>query len=425
MDAQSGSDLEEARSDSRVSSRILRRVGAAALVIALVASSIGLLRRHQRDAQVAEWTQAQAIPAVSIVLPQPGVSAVKLTLPGDLRAWYEAPIYARVNGYLKRWYFDYGAQVKAGQLLAEIDAPDLDAQMAAAQGKLNVTNSAVRVRRAELDFAKTTYERWRDSPKGVVSVQETMAKKGDFESATARLDAALADVNAAQGEVDRLQAHEGFKHIVAPFDGIVTERNTDIGALINAGSGIGGGSGPVLFRVADVHKIRVFVKIPQQMTGGIKAGLLAGLRLPQFPGKVFEAVVVTTSGAIDVNSRTLLVELNADNPDLVLQPGSYAQVQFSLPGNPEMLTLPTSALLFRQEGLEVAVVGDDNKLELKKITIGRNLGTRVEVLAGLAPSDRVVDSPLDSFAAGDLIQVAAEPVGAGEEARLRPQSDKQ
>jgi multidrug efflux pump subunit AcrA (membrane-fusion protein) len=173
-----------------------------------------------------------------------------------------------------------------------------------------------------------------------------------------------------------------------------------------------GGSGPVLFRVADVHKIRVFVKIPQQMTAGVKPGLIADLRLLQFPGKVFEAAVVTSSGAIDVNSRTLLVELNADNPDLMLQRGSYAQVQFSLPGNPETFTLPTSALLFRQEGLEVAVAGDDNKIELKKITVGRNLGTRVEILAGLAPSDRVVDSPPDSLAAGDLIQVAVEPVGA-------------
>ncbi len=166
MDAQSGSDLGEVRSESRASPKVLRRVGVGALVIALVATSIGIFRRHQRDAQVAEWTQAQEIPAVSIVLPQQGVSGVKLTLPGDLRAWYEAPIYARVNGYLKRWYSDYGAQVKAGQLLAEIDAPDLDAQLAAAQAKLNVANSAVRVRRAELDFAKTTYERWRDSRKG-------------------------------------------------------------------------------------------------------------------------------------------------------------------------------------------------------------------------------------------------------------------
>jgi len=412
MDAQSESDLRKAPSDSRGFPGVLRWVGAGALVIALVAASIGIFRRHQRDAQVAEWTQAQAIPAVSIVLPQQAVSGVKLTLPGDLRAWYDAPIYARVNGYLKRWYADYGAKVKAGQLLAEIDAPDLDAQLAATQAKLNVANSVVRIRRAELDFAKTTYERWRDSPEGVVSVQETTAKKGDFESATARFDAALADVNAAQGDVDRLQANEGFKRIVAPFDGIVTERNTDVGALINAGSGIGGGSGPALFHVADVHKIRVFVKVPQQMTAGIKAGLVADLRLPQFPGKVFEAVIATSSGAIDVNSRTLLVELNSDNPDFALQPGSYAQVQFSLPGNPETLTLPTSALLFRQGGLEAAAVGNDNKIELKKITVGRNLGTRVEVLTGLAPSDRVVDSPPDSLAAGDLIQITVEPIGA-------------
>lgn len=397
-----------------LSRRILRWVGFAALIVAVAAASVGIVRRHQQTNYITDLTETQAIPNVSIVIPRHDVSDIKLTLPGDLRAWYEAPIYARVNGYLKNWYFDYGADVKTGQLLAEIEAPDLDAQVAAAQAKLVSAKAQIDVRQAELEFAKTTYERWRNSPPGSVSIQETMAKKGDFETATARLNAALADVNAAKSDLDRLQANEGFKRITAPFDGIVTERNTDVGALINAGSGAGGGSAPVLFRVADVHRMRIFVKVPQQMSAGMKAGLTAKLRLPQFPEKTFDAVVVTSARAIDVSSRTLLVELNADNPDGVLQPGSYAQVKFSLPGNPEILRLPTSALLFRQQGLEVAVVDNENRIELKKVMVGRNLGTQIEILEGVAPSDRVVDSPPDSLAAGDVVRIAVEPAPAGE-----------
>ena len=391
------------------SRRILKWAGLAALIVAIAIAAVGILGRRQQTNDIAKLTEIQAIPNVTIVMPQRDASDIKLTLPGDVRAWYEAPIYARVNGYLKNWYFDYGADIKTGQLLAEIDAPDLDAQAAAAQARLVSAKSQVGVRQAELEFAKTTYERWRDSPPGSVSVQETMAKKGDFETATARLNAANADVNAAKSDLDRLQANERFKRITAPFEGIVIERNTDVGALINAGSGVGGGSAPVLFRVADVHKIRIFVKVPQQMSAGIKAGLTAELRLPQIPQRTFEAVIVTSARAIDVSSRTLLVELNADNPDGMLQPGSYAQVKFSLPGNAEILRLPTSALLFRQHGLEVAVVDNENRIELKKVMVGRNLGTQIEILEGLVQSDRVVDSPPDSLAGGDRVRIASGP----------------
>jgi len=416
-------DTPEPRIDRPRSSTRLRSAGLATLILAIMVAATGILRRHQNDVQVAQWTATQAIPTVSLVTPRRAVSDVKLTLPGEIRAWYEAPIYARVNGYLKNWYFDYGAHVTAGQLLAEIDAPDLDAQLAAAEAKLNAANSVVMVRQAELNFAKTTYERWRDSPKGVVSVQETMSKKGDFETATARLNTAHADVAVANSDVERLRALAGFKRITAPFDGIVTERNTDVGALINAGSGVGGGSGPVMFRIADVHKTRIFVSVPQYMTAGIKPGLTAELRLPQLQKQVFHALVVTTSHAIDKSSRTLLVELNADNPDEELQPGSYAEVQFSLPGNPEILHLPASALLFRQHGLKVAVVGNDSKISLKEVTLGRNLGTEVEILEGLATSDRVVDSPPDSLTADNLVRVVSElgPVGNQSDPATKPE----
>jgi RND family efflux transporter MFP subunit len=406
-------DLQKTTSESRQPARGLRITGLISLAVAIAAAAAGILVRWSHEAAVKRWTAAEAVPIVSFVIPRPDSSPSQLLLPGDIQAWFDAPIYARVNGFLKQWYFDFGAHVKAGQVLAEIEAPDLDASFAAAKARLASSNAQVKVREAELAFAKTTYERWRSSPKGVVSVQETTAKKGDFDSATARLNASLADVNVAQGEVDRLAALEGFKRVIAPFDGVVTERNTDVGALINAGSGVGGGSGPVLFRVADVHKMRVFVQVPQRMSADIREGQKADLHLPQFPDKSFEATVATTAGAINQSARTLLVELHADNPDGVLQPGSYAEVRFYLPPDSNILSLPTSTLIFRQNGLEVAAIGQDDRIEVKKISIGRNLGSRVEVLSGLTPSDRVVVSPPDSLAAGELVRIASEAAPSG------------
>jgi RND family efflux transporter MFP subunit len=388
----------------------LRRVGLATLAIAVLIAVAGVGLRWLHARNVAQWTNTQAIPTVNLIAPQRGVSGQQTVLPGNIQAWYEAPIYARVNGYLKDWYFDYGAHVKKGQLLAQIDAPDLDAELAAAEANLKSAEAQTKVREAEVEFAKTTFARWRDSPKGVVSEQETESKKADFNSATARYNASLADVNADRGVVDRLNALEEFKRIVAPFDGIVTARNTDIGALITAGSGSGGGTGggsaPQLFRVADVHEMRVFVQVPQEMSASLQAGMAADLDLPQYPDRVFKAVVATTSGAINESARTLLVELHADNADGLLQPGTYAEVHFDLPGNPQMVRIPTSALIFRQDDMQVAVVGAGDRVELRPVKLGRNLGTDVEVLTGLAPSDRVIESPPDSLATGDHVLIA-------------------
>jgi RND family efflux transporter MFP subunit len=388
----------------------LRRVGLATLAIAVLIAVAGVGQRWLHARNVAQWTNTQAIPTVNLIAPQRGVSGQQTVLPGNIQAWYEAPIYARVNGYLKDWYFDYGAHVKKGQLLAQIDAPDLDAELAAAEANLKSAEAQTKVREAEVEFAKTTFARWRDSPKGVVSEQETESKKADFNSATARYNASLADVNADRGVVDRLNALEEFKRIVAPFDGIVTARNTDIGALITAGSGSGGGTGggsaPQLFRVADVHEMRVFVQVPQEMSASLQAGMAADLDLPQYPDRVFKAVVATTSGAINESARTLLVELHADNADGLLQPGTYAEVHFDLPGNPQMVRIPTSALIFRQDDMQVAVVGAGDRVELRPVKLGRNLGTDVEVLTGLAPSDRVIESPPDSLATGDHVLIA-------------------
>ncbi len=383
----------------------LRRVGMLTAAIALLIAAAGIVDREVKAREVAQWTAAQAIPSVSVVLPQRGEQATQLVLPGNIAAWHEAPIYARVAGYLKQWYSDYGAHVKQGQVLATIDTPDLDAQFEAAKANLNAARARANVYKAQMDFAKTTYIRWRDSPVGSVSQQETAQKQADYQSAMARYDAGLADVQSDQGVVARLQALEQFKNIVAPFSGVVTARNTDVGDLINAGSGAGGGSAPQLFRVADIHEMRVYVQVPQAMSGQIAPGMSAELDLPQFPGRQFQASVATTTQAINTTARTLLVELHASNPDGVLQPGTYAEVHFNLPPNPNVLMIPATALVFQQAGLQVAVLGPHGRAELKAVTLGRNFGDDVEVLTGLSPSDEVIDSPPDSLVDGEVVQV--------------------
>jgi len=389
--------------------RNLGRIGVIAILAAVAIAALGIFQRRSHEAEVRQWTQEQAIPTVTAITPRAGVSTQHLLLPGTVQAWFEAPIYARVNGYLKKWNFDYGAHVNKGDVLAEIETPDLDAQLSASEAKLNSARAVVRVREAEAQFAQSTYQRWRDSPKGVVSVQEQESKQADYNSAKARLSSANAEVAADQGEVDRLRTMTNFKNITVPFDGIVTARETDVGALINAGSGTGGGSGPELFRVADIRQMRIYVQVPQQLSAGIKAGLRAGLQLPQYPNKTFKAAVATTSSAINTNARTLLVELHADNPDGELQPGAYAQVDFELPSDPNIVRIPTSALVFREHGMEVAAIGADDTIVLKPIKLGRNLGTEVEVVQGLNLSDRLVNSPPDSLETGDKVRVAGAP----------------
>jgi RND family efflux transporter MFP subunit len=393
-----------AKRQPRKTARLLS-VSAVALVIAVAVE--GIWHRQSQEKAVAAWTDAAAIPTVDIVHPSKGAPEQHVVLPGDIHAWYQAPIYARVNGYLKNWYFDFGAQVKKGDVLADIETPEIDAQLTAAKAKLNASSAAVKVRDAEVQFAKTTYARWRDSPPGVVSVQERETKQADYEAGIARLNAAKADMAAAQADIDRLESLESFKMVRAPFDGVVTARETDIGALINAGSD---GTARELFSVADTHKVRIYVKVPQRLTGNIHPGLTAELRLPQYPGKVFTAKATTTTHSVDPSSRTLLVELQADNPDGLLQPGTYVEAQLNLPSDPNTVLIPSSAILFRQHGLEAAVVGGNDKITLKKISLGRNRGVQVEVMDGLVPTDRVVDSPPDSLGSGDVVRIAGHPV---------------
>jgi RND family efflux transporter MFP subunit len=396
----------------------LRRAGLIAAVAAIVIAAGGLAARWYHGREVTQWTDEQAVPTVLVITPQRGETGLQTVLPGNIQAWYEAPIYARVNGYLKNWYYDYGAHVKKGQILGAIDTPDLDAELAAALATLKSAVAQTKVREAEMDFANTTYVRWRDSPQGVVSEQEREQKKADYNSAQASYNASLADVSSDQGRVDNLKALEAFKLLVAPFDGIVTQRNTDIGALINAGSGPG--SAPQLFRVADVHEMRVFVQVPQEISASIRPGLTADLHLPQYPERVFEATVATTSEAINESSRTLLVELHADNTQGLLQPGTYAEVHFELPNDPHMVRIPASALIFRQDGMQVAVLGPGNHVELRPVKLGKNLGTDVEVLEGLTPDDRVVDSPPDSLANNEVVRIEGAPAQASSPVQAAP-----
>ena len=361
-------------------------ISAAAAAVAIVVG--GLVLRHRDYSELRQWTEAQAIPTVEIIQPTTADLDPELVLPGDVEAFYEAPIYARVPGYVKQWYEDIGAHVKAGQVLAEIDTPDLDQQLEQAQADLATAQ-------ANEQLAKITAERWQSLLKrDAVARQDADEKMGDWQAKKAL-------VAAAEANVRRLQAEENFKRIVAPFDGVVSARNTDVGALINVGSS----SGPPLFSVADIHQMRIYMRVPQYYSADLVDGMDAELHLPQYPNEVFPAKLVTTSHQIAKESRTLLVELHADNKDGKLSPGTYAEVHVSLPGNATVLRIPTSALIFREHGLEVAVIGPDNKVVLKPIRVARDFGTEIEVMSGLSPSDRVIDSPPDSLAAGDVVQV--------------------
>lgn len=375
----------------RPSPRRLRTIGIIAVLVALGLAFAGIAARAQHESALKQKVDDDAVPTVSLIDPGHGDAQQELVLPGDVQAYYDAPIYARVPGYLKNWYVDIGAKVKAGDLLAEIETPELDQQLRQAQADL-----ATAVAREKL--AETTTKRWQSMLASTsVSKQEADEKSGDF-------DAKKAAVAAERANVDRLQALQSFKRIVAPFAGTVTARKTDIGALINAGSG---SSGAELFRVADTHKLRVYVQVPQTYASLIQTGMKAQLQLPEQPGRNYPATVVNSADAISESSRTLLVQLEADNAQGKLISGSYADVHFDLPTAPGVLQLPVTALLFRQHGLQVATVGADNKVVLKSIQLGRDYGTKVEVVAGLDAQDRVIDSPPDWLAQGDQVRASA------------------
>ncbi|QGZ59850.1 efflux RND transporter periplasmic adaptor subunit [Paraburkholderia acidiphila] len=370
--------------------RHLKSTAAIALMVAAGIVSGGIFSRVHAHQELATWTDAQAIPTVATVQPQASPASEPLVLPGRLAAYINAPIYARVSGYLHAWYADIGTHVKAGQLLGVIDTPDLDQQLQ--QARADLQNSV-----ANEKLAATTAKRWTEMLKqDSVSQQEADEKTSD-------LIAKQATVEANEANVRRLEALESFKRITAPFDGIVTARKTDVGALIDAGSG----SGPDLFTVSDASQLRVYVSVPQSDAASIKPGMHATLTVPERPGVKFDAKLVDTDQSISPASGTMLVQLAVDNKEGLLFPGEYTEVHLAMPGNSHALFVPASALIFRAHGMQIAVVDAHQHVQLRDVTIGTDLGTRVEITAGLHAGERVIDNPPDSLASGDLVRLAS------------------
>lgn len=369
--------------------RRLRRAGlfiAAALLVVLGAGAATRLMARQ---DLRATTRDNAVQSVSVTQPSRG-DAETLVLPGRLQAWAQAPVYARTDGYLRRWHVDIGTSVKAGQVLAEIDAPEVDQQLVAA-------SAALATAQAQRDLAAVTAARWeRLVSDNAVSQQEADERRGDFAAREAMR-------NEAQANVQRLRALTGFRRIVAPFDGVVTSRDTDVGALIAAGDG----RATPLFTVADTRKLRLYVSVPQSLAAGIRPGLTARFTVPDQPDQVFEAQLVRSADAVDAQSGAMLVQLVFDNSAGRLKPGAYAQVTLDLQGpaaGASPLRVPSSALLFRKEGTAVAVVGPDNRVKVRPVRIARDFGASLELAGGLGPTEWVVNSPPDSIADGDVVR---------------------
>lgn len=360
-------------------------VGALALV--LVAAN-GIWSRHASEAKLKEVTEVQAVPTVSLISPTTGANKSSLDLPGRLEAYARAPIYARVGGFLKAWYVDIGAPVKAGQLLAEIEAPDLDQQLLQAK-------AALASAQAGEALATVTAQRWSQlGGANTVSRQTVDEKMGD-------LTVKQALSRAAQAAVDRLEVLFAFKRLTAPFDGIVTTRNTDIGALIGAESS----AGLALFVISDISKLRLSVSVPQNYVPAVKLNTNVQITVPEYPGKIYSGVVEASTRAVDAQTGTTRMQVVVDNASGELMPGAFANTRIELPSNMLALAVPAGALIFDRNGLRVATVGADNKVKLKPITIARDLGQTVEIGSGLTAEDRVIESPPDGVADGDPVRV--------------------
>lgn len=365
----------------------LGKAGMLAGLLVVIGVLFGLLPRlHHRAALRAE-TLELATPTVMVVSPVAAKSGTSLVLPAEVRPFLEAPIYARANGYLKRWLVDIGAQVKEGDLLAEIDTPELNQELAQSRAQLGQADAA-------LALAKTTAARWAELVKSSsVSEQEAAEKQADLELKTANVDAARANVR-------RLEELQSFESVRAPFAGIITARNTDVGQLISAASG------RELFRLAQTGTLRVYVRVPQASAHSIVPGQIAELSVREIPGHTFPAKVVRTSGAMSADSRTLLTELEVDNSRGELLAGTFAEVRFDEAVNDSSLTLSANTLLFRAEGPQVGVVTSGGKVELRKVALGRDFGPTVEILSGVSSNDQVILNPADSLVSGVTVKVA-------------------
>ena len=367
----------------------LRHAAIVAAVLIVIGAVAGLVPRWRHRAALRAETRELAIQTVSVVSPVPGKATVGLTLPAEAKALVEAPIYARTSGYLKRFLVDIGAQVKAGDLLAEIDTPELNQELAQARAQLVQAEAA-------LALAKTTAARWAELLKTAsVSEQEAAEKQAD-------LELKIATVEAGRANVRRLEELQSFERVIAPFAGTITARETDVGQLVTSGSG------KELFRLAQTGTLRVFVRVPQAAAQGVAPGQMAELTIPELPGRVFPAKVVRTSGAISADSRTLLTELEVDNSRGEILAGTYVQVRLTAADLAPALTLPANTLLIRSEGPQVGVVGTDGKVELRGVTLGRDFGPTVEILGGVGPTDRVILNPADSLVGGTIVRVAED-----------------
>jgi membrane fusion protein, multidrug efflux system len=365
----------------------LRNAAIVAAVLVVIGAVAGLVPRSLRRNALRAETRELAIQTVSVVSPVPGKTAAGLTLPAEAKALVEAPIHARTSGYLKRYLVDIGAQVKAGDLLAEIDTPELNQELSQARAQLAQAEAA-------LALARTTDSRWAELLKtSSVSEQEAAEKKADLELKSATVEAARANVR-------RLEELQSFERVTAPFAGTITARGTDVGQLVSASSG------SELFRLAQTGTLRVFVRVPQTIAHGIAPGQTAELTIPEMPGRLFPAKVVRTSGAMSADSRTLLVELEVDNSRGEILAGTYVQVRLTEAKPDPALTLPSNVLLFRSEGPQVGVVGADGKVELRRVVLGRDFGPVVEILQGVSAADQVVLNPPDSLVGGTTVRVA-------------------
>jgi RND family efflux transporter MFP subunit len=367
------------------------RTGRAILLLVAVAIAVGytgISGRRRDDEKLKQWTLEQAIPSVAVVSPQKGGKARELVLPGNVEAFETASIHGQVSGYVSEWHKDIGAKVRRGEVLAVVDTPELDQRIAVAQSELAKA-------KANLALAKVTADRW-NSLRSSAAVSQQAADEKDSDA-----HAKAAEVEAAQSNVDRLKALKAFANIVAPFDGVVTARNVDVGSMVKADSN----DGVAVFTVADIHQMRVYVPVPQSYAATMKDGMKATLELPEYPDRPFDATIETTSHAIDKKSRSLLVELIADNKDGALAPGAFARVHFQIPPDPDAITLPADALLFRDNATEVATLGLDNRIVLKRVRIARDLGNAVEVTGGLSQDERIVANPPDSIGDGEEVRV--------------------
>jgi membrane fusion protein (multidrug efflux system) len=372
-----------------------RKVLMAALPVVVAAALLigGILERERALGKLRNVAQAQSVAAVEIIAPTPGPTTRPLVLPGTVSAWYQAPIFAQVSGYVHSWYVDYGATVKEGQLLAIIDTPSLDAQYAAAQADLHVAEANYRL-------AVITARRWQ-ALAGTVAVSQQ-----EVDVQTAGAEARRAELEAAQQNVARYAALEAFKRVVSPFDGVVTARLTDVGSYVNAAGGDVSVRGPSteLFTVADVHALRVFVSVPQDDADQLVPGLTALIDLPSQPGNLIQAKYLTTARAFSTNTRTAVTELTVDNSNHALWPGTYVDVTFQVPSDPKVLTMPEQALIFRAAGTQIAVVDANNQVHLRNVTLGQNLGQMVQITSGLSPSDKLVNNPPAGLLEGQTVQ---------------------